>query len=80
MVDRSKNISGVLDFFLPFVYYYYVMHVLWIFYRHYMKHCSFFCDQCVLKTRNRLSKPCNGFIFIKTFESFALLILAILCL
>ena len=61
-MDGLKNTSQVLDFTLPFVYYYYyAMHLLLFSYRHDMKHCSFFCDQCVLRTKNRLM----DFILIK---------------
>lgn len=61
-LDRLKNISQVLDFTLPFVYYYYyAMHLLLFSYRHDMKHCSFSCDECVLRTKNRLM----DFILIK---------------
>lgn len=70
MLDRSKNISQVLDFALPFVYYYYyyVMHLLWFSFRHDMKHCSFFCDKCFSRIKNRLCKRFNGFILFKIFK------------
>ncbi|CAN7018595.1 unnamed protein product [Brassica rapa subsp. trilocularis] len=60
MMDGLKNMCQVLDYAVVFVYYYYyyVMPLLWFIYRHYRKHCSFFCEHCVWRTKNRF----NGFI------------------